>query len=91
MQIEVPMIRHEWVMRQGSARAENPSMTAAAMALGDSVTYQERRHVIVAVTPMSVRPFRVELSNPETNRTRWVEWPPRPVERAELRVVEEIV
>jgi hypothetical protein len=62
-------------------------MTTAAMVLGDFVTYQERRHVVVAVTPMSVRPFRVELSDPETNRTRWVEWPPRPVEHAALRLV----
>jgi hypothetical protein len=74
-------------MRRELTRAENRSMTAAAMVLGDFVTYQERRHVVVGVTPMSVRPFRVELSDPETNRTRWVEWPPRPVERAALRLV----
>jgi hypothetical protein len=59
------------------------------MVLGDFVIYQQRRHVVVAVTPMSVRPFRVELSDPETNRTRWVEWPPRPMERAALRLAEE--
>ena len=64
-------------------------MTAAAMVLGDFVAYQGRRHVVVAVTPMSVTPFRVELSDPETNRTRWVEWPPRPAKRAALRLVAE--
>lgn len=61
----------------------------AAMLLGDFVTYQGRRYVVVGVTPMSVRPFRVELSDPETNRTIWVQWPPEPVERAALRLLED--
>ena len=76
-------------MRSEPTRAETYPMTAEAMALGDFVTYQERRLVIVAVTPMSVRPFRVELNDPETNRTRWVEWPPSLVEGAALRLVED--
>jgi hypothetical protein len=76
-------------MRHELTRAENCPMTAAAMVLGDFVIYQQRRHVVVAVTPMSVRPFRVELSDPETNRTRWVEWPSQPMERAALRLAEE--
>jgi hypothetical protein len=59
------------------------------MLLGDFVTYQGRRYVVVGVTPMSVRPFSIELSDPETNRTIWVEWPPEPVERAALRLAEE--
>ena len=61
----------------------------AAMLLGDFVTYQGRCYVVVGVTPISVRPFSVELSDPETNRTIWVEWPPEPVERAALRLAEE--
>jgi hypothetical protein len=58
------------------------------MRIGDFVTYQGRRYVVVGVTPMSVRPFSVDLSDPETNRTMTVEWP-EPLERAALRVVEE--
>jgi hypothetical protein len=76
-------------MRHELTRAENVPMTSAAMVLGGFVTYQQRRHVLVAVTPMSVRPFRVELSDPETNRTCWVEWPPRAAERAALCIVED--
>ena len=59
------------------------------MRIGESVTYQGRRFVVVGVTPMSVRPFSVDLRDPETNRTITTEWPPVPVERAALRVVEE--
>lgn len=59
------------------------------MVLGDFVTYQGRRYVLVGVTPMSVRPFRVELRDPETKRTIWVEWPADPMERAALRLAEE--
>ena len=58
------------------------------MILGDFVTYQGRRYVVVGVTPMSVRPFRVELRDPKTNRTIWVDWPADPVERAALRLAE---
>ena len=61
----------------------------AAMHLGELVTYQGRRYVVVGVTPMSVTPFSLELEDPETNRTIWVEWPPQPVERAALRLAED--
>jgi hypothetical protein len=59
------------------------------MLLGDLVTYQGRRYLVVGVTPISVRPFRVGLSDPETNRTIWVEWSAEPVERPALRLAEE--
>jgi hypothetical protein len=59
------------------------------MNLGDLITYQGRSHVVVGITPMSVRPFRVDLRDPQTNRTISVEWPPAPTERAALRVVED--
>ena len=59
------------------------------MLLGDFVTYQGRRYVVVGVTPISVRPFSVELSDPERNRTFWVDWQPEPVEHAALRLAEE--
>jgi hypothetical protein len=59
------------------------------MLIGDFVTYQGRRYAVVGVTPMSVTPFSVELSDPETNQTMWVEWPPQPVERAALRLAED--
>jgi hypothetical protein len=58
------------------------------MILGDFVTYQGRRYVVVGVTPMSVRPFRVELRDPKTNRTIWVDWPADAVERAALRLAD---
>ena len=58
------------------------------MDLGDFVTYQGRRYVVVGVTPMSVKPFRVELRDPKTNLTISVEWPPDTVERAALRLAE---
>jgi hypothetical protein len=59
------------------------------MLIGDFVTYQGRRYVVVGVTPISVRPFSVELSDPATNRTFWVAWPPEPLERAALRLAED--
>jgi hypothetical protein len=61
----------------------------AAMLLGDLVTYQGRRYVVVGLTPISVRPFSVELRDLKTKRTIWVEWPSEPVERAALRLAEE--
>jgi hypothetical protein len=57
--------------------------------IGDFVTYEGRRYVVVGVTPMSVIPFSVELRDPHTNRTFWVEWPREPVERAALRLAQE--
>jgi hypothetical protein len=60
------------------------------MLIGESVTYKGRRHVVVGFTPMSVRPCKVQLLDPLTNQTVWVEWPPAErVERAALRVVPE--
>jgi hypothetical protein len=59
------------------------------MHVGKFVTYQGRRYVVVGVTPMSVRPFRVKLSDPKTNRTIWVEWPPEAVEGDAPRLAEE--
>ena len=59
------------------------------MLIGDSVNYHGRRYVVAGVTPMSVKPFSVQLRDPETSRTIWVDWPPLPVERAALRLVEE--
>ena len=58
------------------------------MILGDFVTYQGRRYVVVGVTPISVKPFSVELSDPKTDQTMWVEWPQEGLERAALRLVE---
>jgi hypothetical protein len=60
------------------------------MLIGESVTYKGRRHVVVGFTPMSVRPFEVELLDSVTNQTVWVEWPPaEDMERAALRVAPE--
>jgi hypothetical protein len=60
------------------------------MLIGKPVTYAGRRHVVVGFTPMSVRPFRVQLLDPLTHQTLWVEWPPAEgVERAALRVAPE--
>jgi hypothetical protein len=56
------------------------------MLIGDSVTYKGRRHVVVGFTPMSVRPFQVQLLDPLTDQRVWVEWPAEDVERAALRV-----
>jgi hypothetical protein len=59
------------------------------MLIGDFVTYQGRRYVVVGVTPMSVKPFSIELSDPKTRETFWVEWPPDAIERAALRLAGE--
>ena len=60
------------------------------MLIGESVTYKGRRHLVVGFTPMSVRPYEIQLLDPVTNETAWVEWPPpEGVERAALRVVAE--
>ena len=40
--------------------------------LGDLVDYRGRLHVIRGVTPMSVRPFRIEIEDVETGARRWV-------------------
>jgi hypothetical protein len=60
------------------------------MLIGESVTYRGRRHVVVGLTPMSVRPFEIQLLDPLTDQTVWVEWPAAErVERAALRVAPE--
>jgi hypothetical protein len=60
------------------------------MLIGDPITYKGRRHVVVGFTPVSVRPFQIQLVDPATNQTEWVEWPlTDDVERAALRVVPE--
>jgi hypothetical protein len=60
------------------------------MLIGESVTYKGRRHLVVGFTPMSVHPHEIQLLDPVTNETAWVEWPrPEGVERAALRVVSE--
>ena len=43
------------------------------MLIGDTVTYDGRTHVVVGFTPASVRPAQVELSDPETGMTFWVD------------------
>jgi hypothetical protein len=41
---------------------------SAAMLIGDSVTYQGRRYVVVGFTPMSVIPSEVQLRDPQTGK-----------------------
>ena len=43
------------------------------MLIGDTVTYDGRTHVVVGFTPTSVKPAQVELSDPETGTTFWVD------------------
>ena len=43
------------------------------MLIGDTVTYDGRTHVVVGFTPTSVKPAQVELSDPETGMTFWVD------------------
>jgi hypothetical protein len=59
------------------------------MLIGDTITFKGRRHRVVGFTPVSVLPFQVQLLDPVTNQTEWVEWPlaDDDVERAALRVV----
>ena len=60
------------------------------MLIGDFVTYNGRRYVVVGFTPMSVQPFQVQLLDPLTDQTVWVEWPPaEDMQRAALRVAPE--
>ena len=46
------------------------------MRIGEEVTYNGRRYAVVGFTPFAVIPFRVELADPETNSSFWIEWPP---------------
>jgi hypothetical protein len=60
------------------------------MQIGDEVIYNGRRYAVVGFTPVSVKPFSVELFDDETAELFWVEWPPvMPVERAALRLAPE--
>jgi hypothetical protein len=43
------------------------------MLIGDSVIHDGRAHVVVGFTPTSVRPAQVELSDPRTGLTFWVD------------------
>jgi len=43
------------------------------MLIGDSITYDGRTYVVVGFTPTSVRPPQVELSDPQTGTTFWVD------------------
>ena len=43
------------------------------MLIGDTVTYDGRTHVVVGFTPTSVTPAQVELRDPETGATFWVD------------------
>jgi len=62
------------------------------MLIGDSVIYDGRAHVIVGFTPVSVEPAEVELNDPRSGATIWVEMSlvrglDSPVERAAFRIV----
>jgi hypothetical protein len=61
------------------------------MMIGDSVTYDGRTHIVVGFTPTSVKPAQVELSDPKTGTTFWVDLPLdrelHAPERAALRLV----
>jgi hypothetical protein len=43
------------------------------MLIGDTVTYDGRTHVVVGLTPTSVKPAQVQLSDPQTGVTFWVD------------------
>jgi len=43
------------------------------MLIGDTVTYDGRTHVVVGFTPTSVTPAQVELRDPQTRTTFWVD------------------
>jgi hypothetical protein len=43
------------------------------MLIGDTVTYEGRTHVVVGFTPTSVKPAQVELKDPQTGTTCWVD------------------
>jgi len=58
------------------------------MLIGDSVTYRGRTYVVVGFTPMSVTPVQVQLRDPESGETFWVDWPgEESAEKAALRLV----
>jgi hypothetical protein len=55
------------------------------MQIGEQVTYNGRRYAVVGFTPLSVTPFRVELLDPVTQESFWVEWPATPVRSIDRR------
>ena len=61
------------------------------MLIGDSVMHDGHTYVIVGFTPASVRPSEVQLTEPQTGMTFWLEMSLfrelGPIERAALRVV----
>ena len=61
------------------------------MLIGDSVTYDGWTCVVVGFTPVSVQPAQVELSDPRTGMSFWVNLDEieerQTPERAALRVV----
>jgi hypothetical protein len=59
------------------------------MQIGDSLTYEGRNYVVAGFTPMSVKPAGLQLRDPRTGTTMWIEWPPVRPERAALRLAGE--
>ena len=61
------------------------------MLIGDSVLYDGWTCVVVGFTPTSVRPAQVELSDPRTGSTFWVDLDQvqelEAAERAALKIV----
>jgi hypothetical protein len=61
------------------------------MLIGDTVTYDGRTYVVVGFTPVSVKPAQIELGDPQTGTTFWVDLRLDPEldapERAALRLV----
>jgi hypothetical protein len=61
------------------------------MLIGDTVTYDGRTHVVVGFTPTSVTPAQIELRDPQTGTTFWVDLQPDreldAPQRAALRLV----
>jgi hypothetical protein len=45
--------------------------------IGDFVTYGNRAYRLVGITPMSVRPFAVQLEDPTTDELFWVQAEPQ--------------
>ena len=61
-----------------------------ALEIGDTVTYDRRRYTVVGFTPSSVIPAEIQLRDPKTGSTFWVEWPSTErVDRAALRLAKE--
>lgn len=61
------------------------------MLIGDTVIHDGRRHLVVGFTPTSVRPAQVQLNDPVTGATVWVDLKELRMEdaptRAALRLV----